>query len=609
MKSNLSGPESLHATALFAGLCEQTGGWIELALAEAGLPDVGDDLPDAPANAHEAAALLTARWLESGAVETFWEEASDPEREVLRAGITRPRISRGTLVRFAVDRGHSPAQAEMAIARLQRQAILLPAGGPASAAFQVPREIARRVQALARGEGPEPLSAAPTASTTSDHGSAFVDDFTTMLAFLRRGAYRTTRDGQVHASDLRKIATELMVPEEIPAAEDLDAGPIRTGLFPTRLGLILDLAERLHLVRTEPGRLKIETRRTRTWLSRGSVEVHRDLVRAACREDWPYAEEVSCLAAFLDDTSPGTWFRLDDVADTLEGSGDFMGMRPDDVRVRLGHAATYLCWMGVAAVSPEEEDPSVVALTALGQQLLEDPNESDVAAEVSVEEAMGMLAILPNFEVLLPATADLSTRWELETIADRTNRSRGPMRTYRLSREALLAAMKSGLTLRGVLTFLTTRSEGLPENVRVSLEDWSGSYGAYYFMQPTLLVCKDAAAAAAASANPRIAERLVGMLTPEILILDGDAVDAVRNALEMAGTMPRPGLKSVPIGGPLAGAEAAALKRARAGRRRRAGGAQTRRCSIEDCDRVHAARGLCATHYQQARRGKLDFPS
>jgi hypothetical protein len=109
-----------------------------------------------------------------------------------------------------------------------------------------------------------------------------------------------------------------------------------------------------------------------------------------------------------------------------------------------------------------------------------------------------------------------------------------------------------------------------------------------------------------------VADRILGLLTPEILILKPGASDVVRNQLELAGWMPRPGFKRLPIGDTIEGGRIVpgGGVESRPGTRKRSRGssANTRACSIPDCDRAHTARGLCATHYQQARRGKIAFP-
>lgn len=583
-------------TEFFDSLCTQTGGWLEGALAQAGLPEPGDDTPDAPTNRSEAAALIAAHWLTAGTLEEAYASLSEVEKAVLRAATTDVRVARGTMLRFAGDRGHTPGEAERAITALERRALLLPLGtGPSSRAFKIPKEIRQRLKNILDGAQSSVAIEKPPACDTHTHDSAFVDDFTTLLAFLRRGAYRVTRAGGVHAADLRRISGQLTVPE-LPPKERNER------LIPTRLGLMMELAESLHLIRCETDNLHTDARRMAKWLARDTVSVHRDLVRAACRHEWSYTAEVNAIASFLRDRKVGTWFHIQDVAEAVENRSDFLGMRPDDLCERLSCAATYMCWLGIASVAPDEQEPSLISCTKLGQRLLSDKEEK---SSEPIEGAAFM--VLPNFEIMIPSVVDLATRWMLESFADPVNRkARGPMRTYRLERAALLSAMKSGLTVDGVIEFLEAHSASLPENVELTLRQWSEAYGEYYFMNPTLLICKDAAAAADARSNPRVAERVLGMLTPEILILEGDSVDHVRGALELAGTMPRPGVKALPVGGPKGDIDAKTRKRHREALRRRA--SSEKGCDMEGCTRSHTARGLCATHYQQARRGKIDFP-
>ena len=181
-----------------------------------------------------------------------------------------------------------------------------------------------------------------------------------------------------------------------------------------------------------------------------------------------------------------------------------------------------------------------------GKRLLSD----DALPAVEPEEPR--ITVLPTMEVMMPSAAPLLVRYALEIFADPENsRATGrgganPVRTYRLEKRTLLQALKGGSSLANVQAFLAKYASEVPDNVRISLDDWSRAYGEYYFMNPTLLVCRDAAAAAAAKSDPKIAERLLGQISPEVLILSEGSVEPVRASLEGNGSMPRAGIEEVP---------------------------------------------------------------
>lgn len=598
-------------------------------------------------------------------VESLWAAADALERVLLRAASATPSIGRGTLTRCALDRRHSPAEIDVRIARLERDGILLWREVGFSPAFHVPSEIATRLKAAAREDAAGPQVAARPEGPIAEHGSAFLDDLVTALGFLKRGSYRVTRSGAVHAADLRRLASRFVYPEDV----EQETSASTAEPTPSRLGLILDLVRRLLLVRFDPDEVRVDDRRTRSWLDRAPDEIRRDLVKAARREPWRYQREVAAVADFLSERKPGEFIYVEDVARALEYHPDFLGSRPEHLRARVQAGATFLCFLGVSSVSPQEVRPDSVAITAAGKRLLAD----DLLPVEAPEEAQ--ITVLPTFEVLMPAASPLVVRYALEIFADPENsRSPGrgganPVRTYRLEKRTLLQALKGGSSLENVQSFLAKYASEVPDNVRISLDDWSRAYGEYYFMNPTLLVCRDAAAAAAAKSDPKIAERVLGQLTPEVLILSEGSVEPVRASLETSGSMPRAGLEEVPPSvatgerektaaitrfvlkrasdrapeddratNPSADSPAAvptdspsrpdrtlaiaeALRRIRAGERPadapEGGGApeeneerrKSKLCDVTGCGRQHAARGLCTLHYQAARRGKIGFPS
>ncbi len=567
-------------------------------------------------------------------IDEMWAAADPLERTLLRAATAGPRIGRGTLVRCALDRRFSPADIDRKLARLEREGILLWRDGEFTPGYSVPPDVSARIKAAARRDAIAPATSPKPMGPTADHGGAFLDDVVTTLAFLRRGAFRITRGGAVHAADLRRLAARLVYPEDVPGVSP--SGPAPAGpaapagatvaaggeLFPSRLGFALELIRRLLFVRFEPAEVRVDDRRVREWLDRPADRVRRDLLKAARREPWRYQRELSAVADLLSERRPGDWAYLDDLARALEYHPDFLGCRPEMLRARVQSGATYLCYLGVASVAPEELFPDAVSLTPLGLRLLsDDPLNDGSTAET------GRLTVLPTFEAILPASASLVARYQLEVFADAEPGPSGPVRSYRLDKRALLQAMKGSLPLESVIAFLEQQAGSLPDNVRISLEEWSRSYGEYYFMNPTLLVCRDAAAAAAAKSDPKIGERVVANLTSEILILSEGSVEPVRMALEAAGSMPRAGLEEIPPTNATTprtprtsseGIDRAALIQALVGLRNGERPADApeaaadrpapKRCSMAGCHRPHAARGLCTLHYQSARRGKLAFP-
>ena len=603
-------------------------------------------------------------------VESLWTAADALERVLLRAASATPSIGRGTLTRCALDRRHSPAEIDVRIARLERDGILLWREVGFSPAFHVPSEIAARLKAAALVDAVGPQAAARPEGPIADHGGAFLDDLVTALGFLKRGSYRVTRSGAVHAADLRRLASRFVYPEDVDQETNTGAEAM-----PSRLGLILDLVRRLLLVRFDPDDVRVDDRRARSWLDRAPDEIRRDLIKAARREPWRYQREVSAVADFLSERKPGEFIYVEDVARALEYHPDFLGSRPEHLRARVQAGATFLCFLGVTAVSPQEIRPDAVAITPTGKRLLSD----DALPAVEPEEPR--ITVLPTMEVMMPSAAPLLVRYALEIFADPENsRATGrgganPVRTYRLEKRTLLQALKGGSSLANVQAFLAKYASEVPDNVRISLDDWSRAYGEYYFMNPTLLVCRDAAAAAAAKSDPKIAERLLGQISPEVLILSEGSVEPVRASLEGNGSMPRAGIEEVPPsaatdernektaaitrfvlkratdramdeertnpsadsltlseskGSPSADAPsrpdrtlaiADALRRIRAGERPADAPSdaapseetedrrKSKLCDVTGCGRQHAARGLCTLHYQAARRGKIGFPS
>ena len=339
--------ESVVETETFRMVCEldpERRGRIGVAL------KVADDAPSERVLARRIAMKL----LEPGHVRALWESADPIERTLLRAASASPRmIGRGTLVRCALDRRHSPAEIDTRLTRLEREGLLLWRDVGFSPGYSVAPEVAARVRAAAAEDTVGPATTPKAPGPVADHAGAFLDDVVTTLAFLKRASYRVTRGGAVHAADLRRLGARLMFPEDVPLGAPAASAPVSSEPFPTRLGLALDLVRRLLLVRFDPDDIKVDDRRVRQWLERPADEIRRDLLKASRREPWRHQREVGAVADFLAEREVGQWIYVEDVARGLEYHPDFLGCRPEQLRTRVQSGATYLCWLGIAAVSPE----------------------------------------------------------------------------------------------------------------------------------------------------------------------------------------------------------------------------------------------------------------
>lgn len=142
-------------------------------------------------------------------------------------------------------------------------------------------------------------------------------------------------------------------------------------------------------------------------------------------------------------------------------------------RLWLNHAlTTWVYTLGLVELAVEGTTPIALRLTDLGRALL---HPHLVAPDdVAPAEAQTAWVVQPNFEIVV--YLDRTTPQQLAFLERHAERIQAQQHVaqYRLTREAVYAALESGSTLEKLLTTLeTTAGRPLPQNVAVDLREWA----------------------------------------------------------------------------------------------------------------------------------------
>ena len=142
-------------------------------------------------------------------------------------------------------------------------------------------------------------------------------------------------------------------------------------------------------------------------------------------------------------------------------------------RLWLNHTlTTWVYTLGLVELAVEGTTPVALRLTDLGRALLH-PHLAE-PAEATPAEAQTAWVVQPNFEIVV--YLDRTTPQQLAFLERHAERIQAQQHVaqYRLTREAVYAALESGSTLEKLLTTLeTTSGRPLPQNVAVDLREWA----------------------------------------------------------------------------------------------------------------------------------------
>ncbi|MNM73809.1 hypothetical protein D3C81_855510 [compost metagenome] len=141
----------------------------------------------------------------------------------------------------------------------------------------------------------------------------------------------------------------------------------------------------------------------------------------------------------------------------------------------------------------------------------------------------GMFFVQPDFEILVPPDVSFLLRWELEAFCE--NITVDTMSLYRLTRNSVALGADWGRSPQMILDLLQKHSSGVPDNVKLALEQWGRELGRTLMEEKLLLRCSDSQAADMISSLTSL-EGIIERIGPLDFIVSTDHEEKVRKALE-----------------------------------------------------------------------------
>ena len=149
-------------------------------------------------------------------------------------------------------------------------------------------------------------------------------------------------------------------------------------------------------------------------------------------------------------------------------------------------------------------------LTEIGNRLLSGESIEDYERESS-------FVVQPNYEILASSNLTPDIRWKLNLIAEIHQASQ--VITYKLTPQSIYNSLRSGMLVGEILELLETYSKtDIPQNIKLSIQEWGARYGQVYFMDVMLLRCKNERLAQELKSSKQIAKHIFGEISPTDLI-------------------------------------------------------------------------------------------
>jgi hypothetical protein len=212
---------------------------------------------------------------------------------------------------------------------------------------------------------------------------------------------------------------------------------------------------------------------------------------------------------WLKDCEPGAWYSLDDLIQKVQRENPYFILPRRDLLQMIGLKRltemskqwlqiegaiiqktfqTFLEWLGIVQIGRSEAGRAVAfSLTDFGAEICgrAEPGSTELP------RTPYPLLVQPNFEIMLFAP-EVETLWTLEKFTDLKKLDQVSL--YTLTKDSVLRGLEAGLTPAQIQDWLQKQNpQPLPQNLAVSLQDWSKGFKRVQIAEVTLLEVEDPA--------------------------------------------------------------------------------------------------------------------
>ncbi|WP_281887853.1 helicase-associated domain-containing protein [Paenibacillus sp. YYML68] len=503
---------------------------------------------------------LEQLWSDDVVLETICNRLAGAERKVLVAVVSRIGSEPFDDARLERTLGTSMSGAETAagLAGLRRKGLILAFRKTwGELLYVLPSDALPRWQRLLFANAAEWESAEQVAGPSVEPIACTVRPIREpavtvldLLVFSAKQELKLTKGGVLMKRTVQRLG-ELLGWQQ----DDFCGVPLKhahADTYPLPVALLLDWLLRLGLLAEQQGELKVQKSALHTFLS-GTRSLQNDQLYALWRgAAWPQASWLQHAALCLEAAPEGAWLEPAAIVSKLQRAGLLPAAgeehrfeyvrRLEEQWLRPLHA---LGWLekGLAGgeatrtvyawhCRPFTSVSSVMSGTSVSQGTAVLAMSADTAME-----AEAPFVLQPDFDVLIPPDAPLKLQWELLCFTEALKRD--TLSVCKLTKSSVKHALEQGRCADDILCFLEKHcAYGVPDNVRIAVEQWARPFGLTKLSRAVLLRCADVDTASAIGRLPHAAKYLAEPLGELHYRVEEEHVPALAAALEKAGFMP-----------------------------------------------------------------------
>ncbi|WP_165972092.1 helicase-associated domain-containing protein [Paenibacillus piri] len=385
-----------------------------------------------------------------------------------------------------------------------------------------------------------PLAESPAVSCTGKSGPALALQLLHTLVFIAQNEMKLTKNGTLHKKQVQKWLDALPLENEPFQGSALKYA--YADVYPVKLAVMMEFLQRLELVEQRGDQLRLREEAVNGWLVLNEREQNKRLYLIWKRIVFPGTAWLQHAALLLERQPEGIWLRAAGLLQWLRRQGICMPFEADAAADRELQSQLEQQWLeplvAFGWLAKGTDSSAHAGGGEAAYMWLARPSADDgLPAADDEDDAEQRFYVQPDFEILMPPSVPYIVRWQLSAFADRIKTDQ--VSVYKLSKESLQRGLENGCRLEDTLQFLERHAlYGLPDNVKLTLEQWAKPFGKVQLVEAVLLRCSDAEAAEAVSKLPGSAECLLEAVGDRAWMVRTDRLKRLTELLEKAGWMP-----------------------------------------------------------------------
>jgi hypothetical protein len=377
---------------------------------------------------------------------------------------------------------------------------------------------------------------------TEQGGPGIADAILQSLVYLSQNELKLGKNGTLHKRQLHNWAQLLPIRDEWLSAAGIAYA--YDDIYPASIAIVLDFMIRLQIVEMGKERILIHNEAAKQWLLLSVAEQNKRIYELWKQVVFPAECWLQHAILLLERQLGEDWISLEAVIQWLRKCGI----------IRAGSIAVD------SAMMNQLEDRWLLPLLAFGwlekgichaaskgdtgwyrwrkHPLAAVAGSQPLAAVAGSQplETAGRFYVQPDFEVLVPPDTPIAIRWELSAIADHCHTDQ--MSQYKISKKSLARGIGSGRAIDHIINFLERHAlYGIPDNMRLTLEQWAKPLGKVRMEQALLLRCEDVTVAASINKLPGISECLLEPIGDQTWLVRAEMLPVLTALLDNAGWM------------------------------------------------------------------------